>query len=93
MEVGIRVEAENIQQRTVRHTNSCYFTMVAVDENGKPTPVPPLEIKNELMQCRFDAAEERKKMRMQQSNRPSCEVYKSPNEELTGASKPSDDLQ
>ena len=92
MEVGIRVEAENIQQRTVRHTNSCYFTMVAVDENGKPTPVPPLEIKNELMQCRFDAAEQRKKMRMQQSNRPSCEAHKSPNEELTGAHKPSDDL-
>jgi acyl-CoA hydrolase len=31
MEVGIRVVTENIQQRTVRHANSCYFTMVAVD--------------------------------------------------------------
>lgn len=29
MEVGIRVEAQNIRDRTVRHTNSCYFTMVA----------------------------------------------------------------
>jgi uncharacterized protein (TIGR00369 family) len=36
MEIGIRVEAENIQQR---HTNSCYFTMVAVDHDGRPVEV------------------------------------------------------
>ena len=42
MEVGIRVETENIQSGTRRHTNSCYFTMVAVDQAGKPVPVPPL---------------------------------------------------
>jgi acyl-CoA hydrolase len=40
MEIGIRVEAENIQQGTVRHTNSCYFTMVAVDHDGRPVEVP-----------------------------------------------------
>lgn len=45
MEVGIRVQAENIQNRTIRHTNSCYFTMVAVDKHGKPTRVPPLKSK------------------------------------------------
>ncbi len=44
MEIGIRVEAQNIQKRTVRHTNSCYFTMVAVDENGKPKPIPQLNL-------------------------------------------------
>ena len=31
MEIGIRVEAQDIRKRTIRHTNSCYFTMVAVD--------------------------------------------------------------
>jgi acyl-CoA hydrolase len=36
----IRVEAQDIRKRTIRHTNSCYFTMVAVDENGKPQQVP-----------------------------------------------------
>jgi len=41
MEVGIKVVAENIQAGSVRHVNSCFFTMVAVD-NGKPAPVPPL---------------------------------------------------
>ena len=35
MEVGIRVQAENIQNRTIRHTNSCYFTMVAVDQHQR----------------------------------------------------------
>ena len=74
MEVGIRVESENIQARTIRHTNSCYFTMVAIDENGKPTPVPPLEIKSAMQQCRFDAAIERKKLRMEGSKRPSCDI-------------------
>ena len=74
MEVGIRVEAENIQARTIRHTNSCYFTMVAIDDNGKPTPVPALEIKNALQKCRFDAAVERKNTRMQESKRPSCDI-------------------
>ena len=36
MEVGIKVIAEDIKARTCRHTNSCYFTMVALDEEGDP---------------------------------------------------------
>ena len=43
MEVGIKVVAEEIRSQVVRHANSCFFTMVAVDDQGKPTPVPPLE--------------------------------------------------
>ncbi|WP_339409218.1 acyl-CoA thioesterase [Pseudomonas sp. EA_35y_Pfl2_R5] len=43
MEVGIKVITENIRERSVRHTNSCFFTMVAVDEQGKPVPIPTLE--------------------------------------------------
>ena len=42
MEVGIKVVAEDIRARTVRHANSCFFTMVAVDENGRPVKVEPL---------------------------------------------------
>src|SRR5689334_17519332 len=42
MEVGIKVVAENIRTQEVRHVNSCFFTMVAVDETRKPVPVPPL---------------------------------------------------
>ncbi|MDY7548791.1 acyl-CoA thioesterase [Glaciimonas sp. Gout2] len=42
MEIGIKVVTENIQKRLIRHANSCYFTMVAVDEHRKPIPVAPL---------------------------------------------------
>lgn len=76
MEVGIRVEAEDVRARTVRHTNSCYFTMVAIDENRKPTLIPELEIKDALQQCRFDAGLERKKLRMAGSQRISCDISK-----------------
>ena len=40
MEIGIKVVTENIRNQVVRHTNSCYFTMVAVDDDGKPAEVP-----------------------------------------------------
>jgi acyl-CoA hydrolase len=41
MEIGIKVVAENIRSQVVRHANSCFFTMVAVDDAGKPAKVPP----------------------------------------------------
>ena len=43
MEVGVRVEAERPETGERRHTSSAYLTLVAVDEDGRPTPVPPLE--------------------------------------------------
>ena len=43
MEIGIKVITENIRERSVRHTNSCFFTMVAVDSEGRPVPVPELQ--------------------------------------------------
>lgn len=64
MEVGIKVVAEDIQNRSVRHTNSCYFTMVAF-QDGKPCVVPPLEIENAMQRQRFDEAVLRKAMREQ----------------------------
>ena len=42
MEVGVRVEAENPRTGEVRHTNSAYLTMVALDPDGRPTEVPPI---------------------------------------------------
>jgi acyl-CoA hydrolase len=41
MEVGVRVEAENPFRGDARHTNTAYLTMVALDEQGRPAPVPP----------------------------------------------------
>lgn len=65
MEIGIRVLAENLITSQSRHTNTCYFTMVAVDEHGKPTPVPVLTIHNEEQQRRYDEAILRKEARLQ----------------------------
>jgi acyl-CoA hydrolase len=42
MEVGVRVEAEDLRGGEVRHTSTAYLTMVALDEQGRPTPVPAL---------------------------------------------------
>jgi acyl-CoA hydrolase len=47
MEVGVRVEAENPFTRTVRHTTTAYLTMVAVDDEQNPAPVPPLRCETE----------------------------------------------
>jgi acyl-CoA hydrolase len=56
LEVGIRVDTENIRDGTRRHTNSSYFTMVAVDDAGNPVAVPPLSPVTELEHTRHDAA-------------------------------------
>ena len=56
LEVGIRVDTENIRDGTRRHTNSSYFTMVAVDDAGNPVAVPPLAPVTELERTRHDAA-------------------------------------
>jgi acyl-CoA hydrolase len=42
MEVGVRVESEHVRTREVTHTSSTYLTMVALDDEGRPTAVPPL---------------------------------------------------
>jgi acyl-CoA hydrolase len=42
MEVGVRVESEHVRTREVTHTSSTYLTMVALDDEGRPTEVPPL---------------------------------------------------
>ncbi len=65
LEVGVKVFAEDIHKKTVRHTNSCYFTMVAVDENKKSMPVPKLEIETEFEQKLFEAGKMRKELREQ----------------------------
>lgn len=81
MEVGIRVEAQNIRTRTQRHTNSCYFTMVAVDEHGKPQAVPKLKLDNDWKRCHFEAAEQRKALRLQHQHKLSCAMYKNKSDE------------
>lgn len=56
LEVGIRVDTENIRDGSRRHTNSSYFTMVAIDDAGNPVAVPPLVPVTELECTRHNAA-------------------------------------
>src|SRR5699024_10700306 len=64
MEIGVRVEAKNIRTREVRHTNSCYFTMVAVNDNGIPTKIPELSLDTETQKRRYDNAILRRNSRL-----------------------------
>ncbi|NML75228.1 acyl-CoA thioesterase [Rhizobium sp. S-51] len=63
MEIGIRVEAEDLRTGERRHTNSCYFTMVAVDAEGKPTPVPELALETDVKRRRARQADVRRTLR------------------------------
>ncbi len=63
MEIGIKVTAEDIRSKVVRHVNSCFFTMVAVDDAGKPTPVPTLVPSTPDQHRRHAAAQVRRGMR------------------------------
>ena len=69
MEIGIKVIAEEIHSQRVRHANSCFFTMVALDDNRKPVAVPPLEPKTAEEHRRFASAELRRVLRAEYRDR------------------------
>jgi acyl-CoA hydrolase len=64
MEIGVRVEAERPAAGTVRHTNTAYFTMVALDERGRPTDVPPLVVESDDERRREREAQTRRSNRL-----------------------------
>ena len=69
MEIGVKVVTENIRSQVVRHANSCYFTMVAVDDMLKPVAVPPLVPATPDEKRRFEAAKLRKQLRRELQER------------------------
>jgi acyl-CoA hydrolase len=68
MEVGVRVEAEELVSGVRRHTNSCYLTFVAVDEHGRPREVPGLIAETEAEKRRYAAAKDRRRRRLEERN-------------------------
>jgi acyl-CoA hydrolase len=66
MEVGVRVEAENPRSGEVRHTNTAYLTMVALDEDGRPVPVAPLIAETPTEVRRMREAELRRANRLRE---------------------------
>jgi acyl-CoA hydrolase len=63
MEIGVRVEAEDLRSGAVRHTASAYLTFVALDEAGNPAPVAPLIVETDDQRRRCEAGELRKQER------------------------------
>lgn len=66
--VGIKVIAENFKNKTVKHTNSSYFTFVAIDDNGKPQKVPGLHLETDTDIRRFALGKLRKRLKIQDAN-------------------------
>jgi len=64
MEIGVRVEAENLKTGLIRHTASAYLTFVALDEEGRPCPVPELVPKTEDQRRRLAEAAQRRRERL-----------------------------
>ena len=69
MEVGVKVVAETIRTQEVRHVNSCFFTMVAVDDDRQPVAVPPLRPFSPDERRRHAAALLRKQLRRELQQR------------------------
>jgi acyl-CoA hydrolase len=65
MEVGCRVETEDVRTGQRRYTTKAYLTFVAVDEQGHPRPIPPLEPVTDEERRRFDEARQRREARLQ----------------------------
>jgi acyl-CoA hydrolase len=82
MEVGVRVETEDLRTGEIRHTASAYLTFVALDDSFKPRPVPPLILENEVDRRRNHQAIARRRVRLAEKNRETTCRY-SPDDCLT----------
>jgi len=69
MEIGVRVEAENLMTGEVRHAASAYLTYVAIDKQGRPTTIPPLIFETDEERRRHGEAKSRREMRLAERNK------------------------
>ncbi len=75
MEVGVRVESENLITGVVRHTASAYLTFVALDKDGRPQSVPPLILENEEEMRRNREARSRRETRLaERKQEAKCQI-------------------
>lgn len=85
MEIGIRVDTANVMNGATRHTNSSYFTMVAVDSDGNPVPVPPLHPRDATERQRFESGRQRRRAQRRQFDSPhGCEAAKDQSTDRSG---------
>ena len=59
MEIYITVSVENLTLGQTKPALEGYFVMIALDRNGRPTPIPPLQVETAEQQLRFDQAKAR----------------------------------
>lgn len=64
MEVGVKIVAEHVVSGEKRHTNSCYVTYVALDDDGRPTAVPPIVPETPDEKRRYERAAKRRATRV-----------------------------
>ncbi|MDF1615569.1 acyl-CoA thioesterase [Desulfurivibrio dismutans] len=64
MEIGVCVESEDLQTGEIRHTASAYLSFVALDDNYRPRPVPPLLLVNDEDRRRNRQAQDRRRSRL-----------------------------
>jgi len=64
MEVGVKVFVEDLLTGETRHTSSAYLTFVAIDEQGKSVPVPPVVPETEDEKRRYEEAARRRAERL-----------------------------
>ena len=69
LEAGVQVLAENPITGERTHTNTAYLVYVALDDEGKPTAVPPLQLETEDEQRKAEQAKERQQRRLKQNDR------------------------
>jgi acyl-CoA hydrolase len=66
MEVGVRVESEEVRSGERRHTSTAYLTMVAIGDDGRPAPVPPIECETDEERRREREAQVRRDNRLRE---------------------------
>ena len=73
MEVGVRVEKENVWTREALHTSTAYLTLVALDQEGRPSPVPPVDPQTEDEERRAREAQLRRDNRLHERDQITAE--------------------
>ncbi len=71
MEVGCRVETEDMRTRSRRYVTKAYLTFVAIDDHGKPRPIEPLDLGDDEDRRRATDAQQRRAERLRAAGRPS----------------------
>ena len=75
MEVGIRVESENLMTGERHHIASAYLTFVALDRNNRPTPLPPLILEtDDEIRRNYEAKTRRERRLAEKTKEKQCQL-------------------